>query len=66
MTESTVQQLPLSGPAEKFSRNEALLSGPAGGAVGIARSCYDEVEGTAIIGFDMVTIQRFSSDTCMF
>ncbi|KAN0099009.1 putative 5-oxoprolinase [Hyaloscypha variabilis] len=40
-------------PAQKFSGNEALLSGPAGGVVGIARSCYDRLEGTAIIGFDM-------------
>jgi len=43
--------------AQKFSGNEALLSGPAGGVVGIARSCYDESENTAIIGFDMVSIQ---------
>jgi 5-oxoprolinase (ATP-hydrolysing) len=41
-------------PAQKFLGNEALLSGPAGGVVGIARSCYDRSEGTAIIGFDMV------------
>ncbi|CAG8950620.1 hypothetical protein HYFRA_00002829 [Hymenoscyphus fraxineus] len=39
--------------AQKFSGNEALLSGPAGGVVGIARSCYDEEEKSAIIGFDM-------------
>ncbi|KAF4635592.1 hypothetical protein G7Y89_g2495 [Cudoniella acicularis] len=39
--------------AHKFSGNEALLSGPAGGVVGIARSCYDKSENTAIIGFDM-------------
>ncbi|KAK8074742.1 hypothetical protein PG997_009405 [Apiospora hydei] len=39
--------------AQKFKGNEALLSGPAGGVVGIARSCFDEVEGTPIIGFDM-------------
>ncbi|KAI1343698.1 Hydantoinase B/oxoprolinase-domain-containing protein [Xylariaceae sp. FL0016] len=37
----------------KFRGNEALLSGPAGGVVGIARSCFDEEEGTPIIGFDM-------------
>jgi 5-oxoprolinase (ATP-hydrolysing) len=41
--------------AEKFSGNAALLSGPAGGVVGIARSCYDPSEGTAVIGFDMVS-----------
>lgn len=39
--------------AQKFRGNEALLSGPAGGVVGIARSCYDAREGTPIIGFDM-------------
>jgi len=27
--------------ANKFGGNDALLSGPAGGVVGIARSCYD-------------------------
>ncbi|CZR65608.1 probable oxoprolinase [Phialocephala subalpina] len=40
-------------PADQFSGNEALLSGPAGGVVGIARSCYDKYESTAVIGFDM-------------
>ncbi|KAH7021304.1 Hydantoinase B/oxoprolinase-domain-containing protein [Microdochium trichocladiopsis] len=39
--------------AQKFKGNEALLSGPAGGVVGIARSCYDKDDGTPIIGFDM-------------
>lgn len=39
--------------AHKFRGNEALLSGPAGGVVGIAKSCYDPRDGTAIIGFDM-------------
>lgn len=39
--------------AHKFRGNEALLSGPAGGVVGIAKSCYDAKDGTAIIGFDM-------------
>lgn len=40
--------------ARSFRGNEALLSGPAGGVVGIARSCFDTAEGTPIIGFDMV------------
>lgn len=40
--------------ASSFRGNEALLSGPAGGVVGIARSCFDGTEGTPIIGFDMV------------
>ncbi|KAF9878263.1 hydantoinase B/oxoprolinase [Colletotrichum karsti] len=39
--------------ATKFRGNEALLSGPAGGVVGIARSCYDPDDGTPVIGFDM-------------
>lgn len=39
--------------ASKFGGNDALLSGPAGGVVGIARSCFDEEEQTPIIGFDM-------------
>lgn len=39
--------------AHKFKGNEALLSGPAGGVVGIAKSCYSPGDGTAIIGFDM-------------
>ncbi|KAJ0107001.1 hypothetical protein J7T55_011096 [Diaporthe amygdali] len=39
--------------AKSFRGNEALLSGPAGGVVGIARSCFDEEERTPLIGFDM-------------
>ncbi|KAF2639035.1 hypothetical protein P280DRAFT_455371 [Massarina eburnea CBS 473.64] len=39
--------------AARFGGNDALLSGPAGGVVGIAKSCYDAHEGTPIIGFDM-------------
>ncbi|KAK7215813.1 hypothetical protein V2G26_003816 [Clonostachys chloroleuca] len=39
--------------ATRFRGNEALVSGPAGGVVGIARSCYDPDEGTPVIGFDM-------------
>ncbi|KAF4446402.1 hypothetical protein FALBO_17081, partial [Fusarium albosuccineum] len=38
--------------ADRFRGNEALLSGPAGGVVGIAR-CFDSDDGTAVIGFDM-------------
>ncbi|KAF5017700.1 hypothetical protein F66182_10356 [Fusarium sp. NRRL 66182] len=38
--------------ADRFRGNEALLSGPAGGVVGIAR-CYDTEDGTPVIGFDM-------------
>ncbi|KAL2830482.1 Hydantoinase B/oxoprolinase-domain-containing protein [Aspergillus cavernicola] len=39
--------------ASKFRGNEALLSGPAGGVVGVARTCYDSEDGTPTIGFDM-------------
>ncbi|KAF7545556.1 hypothetical protein G7Z17_g9082 [Cylindrodendrum hubeiense] len=31
----------------------SILSGPAGGVVGYARTCYDEKDGTPVIGFDM-------------
>ncbi|KAF1950182.1 hypothetical protein CC80DRAFT_246522 [Byssothecium circinans] len=39
--------------ATRFGGNDALLSGPAGGVVGIAKSCYDAQDRTPIIGFDM-------------
>lgn len=39
--------------ASKFRGNEALLSGPAGGVVGIAKSCFDPADKTPLIGFDM-------------
>lgn len=39
--------------AHKFRGNEALLSGPAAGVVGVAKSCYDPNDGTAVIGLDM-------------
>ncbi|KAK1671812.1 Hydantoinase B/oxoprolinase-domain-containing protein [Colletotrichum godetiae] len=39
--------------ASRFRGNEALLSGPAGGVVGIARSCHDPQDGTPVIGLDM-------------
>lgn len=32
----------------------AILSGPAGGVVGYAETCYDRPSGTPVIGFDMV------------
>ncbi|PSN70257.1 hypothetical protein BS50DRAFT_548249 [Corynespora cassiicola Philippines] len=38
---------------DKFYGNAALLSGPAGGVVGISRSCYDSDDETPLIGFDM-------------
>lgn len=39
--------------ADKFRGNEALLSGPAGGVVGIAKSCFNSDDVTPLIGFDM-------------
>ncbi|KAJ4315266.1 hypothetical protein N0V94_006031 [Neodidymelliopsis sp. IMI 364377] len=39
--------------AGRFGGNAALLSGPAGGVVDIAKSCFDEDDRTPIIGFDM-------------
>ncbi|ODV83857.1 hypothetical protein CANARDRAFT_29589 [[Candida] arabinofermentans NRRL YB-2248] len=38
---------------EKFTGLKSLLSGPAGGVVGAASTCYDEKVGQPIIGFDM-------------
>lgn len=49
--------------ALKFRGNEALVSGPAGGVVGIAQTCYDPVEGTPVLGFDM---GGTSTDVCRY
>ncbi|EXJ91984.1 5-oxoprolinase (ATP-hydrolysing) [Capronia epimyces CBS 606.96] len=38
---------------EKFSGLRAILSGPAGGVVGCARTSYDPEDRTPVIGFDM-------------
>lgn len=38
---------------KKFTGLKLLLSGPAGGVVGQAMTCYDSEEGTHTIGFDM-------------
>lgn len=42
----------------------AILSGPAGGVIGCARSCWDPEEKTPVLGFDMggtsTDISRFS------
>lgn len=37
----------------RFSGLRAILSGPAGGVIGCARTCYDEEDGTSVLGFDM-------------
>jgi 5-oxoprolinase (ATP-hydrolysing) len=41
--------------AQKYSGNAALISGPAGGVVGVARSCFDSKDPKALIGFDMAS-----------
>lgn len=39
--------------ARTFSGLRAILSGPAGGVVGYAATCYDPASATPLIGFDM-------------
>lgn len=39
----------------RFSGLRAILSGPAGGVVGYARTSYHEDDGVPVIGFDMVS-----------
>ncbi|KAK8844794.1 hypothetical protein IAR55_006644 [Kwoniella newhampshirensis] len=36
-----------------FSGLKAILSGPAGGVVGYAQTCYDAEDGSPVVGFDM-------------
>ncbi|RMZ46598.1 hypothetical protein AFCA_012137 [Aspergillus flavus] len=36
-----------------FSGLRGVLSGPAGGVVGLSRTCYDAEEGRPVLGFDM-------------
>lgn len=56
-----------------FNGSRALLSGPAGGVSGYARTAFDPATGTAVIGFDMggtsTDVSRFDgepdlTDTC--
>ncbi|CAM1506062.1 Fc.00g057030.m01.CDS01 [Cosmosporella sp. VM-42] len=37
----------------KFTGLRGVLSGPAGGVVGLSRTCYDANDGTPVLGFDM-------------
>jgi 5-oxoprolinase (ATP-hydrolysing) len=37
----------------RFTGLRGVLSGPAGGVVGLARTCYDAEDGTPVLGFDM-------------
>ncbi|KAE8152822.1 Hydantoinase B/oxoprolinase-domain-containing protein [Aspergillus avenaceus] len=36
-----------------FSGLRGVLSGPAGGVVGLSKTCYDATEGRPVLGFDM-------------
>lgn len=38
---------------QNFSGLRAILSGPAGGVIGYAKSCFDDVENRPLLGFDM-------------
>ncbi|KAF7185473.1 5-oxoprolinase PfmaA [Pseudocercospora fuligena] len=49
--------------ARKFRGKEALLSGPAGGVVGVAQSCYNPDDQVPLIGFDM---GGTSTDVCRY
>ena len=49
--------------AEAFRGRDAILSGPAGGAVGVARTADMEGDGRPLLGFDM---GGTSSDVCRF
>lgn len=40
----------------KFTGLRGVLSGPAGGVIGLSRTCYDDRDGTPVLGFDMVSI----------
>lgn len=39
--------------SQSLSGLRSILSGPAGGVVGYAQTCYDKDEGVPVIGFDM-------------
>ncbi|OQV07967.1 hypothetical protein CLAIMM_12316 [Cladophialophora immunda] len=51
-------------PITTFTGLRAILSGPAGGAIGCAKTCYDHEQGVPILGFDMggtsTDVSRFS------
>jgi 5-oxoprolinase (ATP-hydrolysing) len=36
-----------------FSGLRGVLSGPAGGVIGLSKTCYDPTDGTPVLGFDM-------------
>ncbi|KIY00156.1 uncharacterized protein Z520_03841 [Fonsecaea multimorphosa CBS 102226] len=51
-------------PITAFTGLRAILSGPAGGVLGAAKTCYDPDQGVPILGFDMggtsTDVSRFS------
>ncbi|RFU29743.1 hypothetical protein B7463_g6603, partial [Scytalidium lignicola] len=44
---------------DRFSGLRAILSGPAGGVVGYARTSYHEDDNIPVIGFDMANVSRY-------
>lgn len=54
--------------SNRFSGLRAVLSGPAGGVVGIAKTAYEEQTGTPVIGFDMGEFftQHFHCEVLIF
>jgi 5-oxoprolinase (ATP-hydrolysing) len=52
--------------AERFIGSRAILSGPAGGVVGYARTCWDPERRRPVIGFDMggtsTDVSRFGGE----
>lgn len=42
----------------KFTGLRGVLSGPAGGVVGLSKTCYDCDDGTPVLGFDMVCCRQ--------
>ncbi|KAJ1350267.1 hypothetical protein KIN20_006015 [Parelaphostrongylus tenuis] len=46
-----------------FCGSKAILSGPAGGVIGVALTAYDETTGSPVIGFDM---GGTSTDVCRY
>ncbi|KAI1291186.1 5-oxoprolinase [Xylaria venustula] len=50
----------------KFSGLRAILSGPAGGVIGYAQSCWDPEDRTPVLGFDMggtsTDVSRFAGE----
>lgn len=39
-------------PYTNFTGLRGVLSGPAGGVIGLSKTCYDHRDGTPVLGFD--------------